>query len=338
MAQDMAPVSDAFDDRIGIPIKSLYGKTTSSLYPSKEDVAELDILVVDLSDIGSRYYTYAQTLAYSMIVAGENDVKVVVLDRPNPIGGEQLEGSPLSKTNRSFCGIGSIANRHGMTIGELAVLFRDGFGDGDTAIEKHPCELEIIPIEGWRRSMYLDDTDIPWLPPSPNMPFLETAMVYPGTCLFEATNISEGRGTDRPFESIGAPFIDPEIWISAVKSTGIPLEGASLHAIEFTPQFQKHAGTLCRGIQIQIHDRLAFKPYRFGIALLAGVAKAFPNDFKWREEPYEFISDVPAIDLLYGDCSLRRTIETNSSLQTTLKQMEAFEDWYATARTPYMRY
>ena len=334
----MAPVSDAFDDGIGIPIKSLYGKTLNSLCPAKEDIAELDALVVDLTDIGSRYYTYAQTLAYAMTVAGENDVKVLVLDRPNPIGGNQIEGSPLSNSNRSFCGIGPIANRHGLTIGELAFLFRDGFGDGDAAIEKHPCELEVVPVTAWNRSMYLDDTDIPWLPPSPNMMHLETAIVYPGACLFEATNISEGRGTVRPFQTIGAPFIDSEQWIAATENTGIPLEGASLQAIEFTPRFQKHAGTLCRGVQIHIHERLVFKPYRFGIALMAGAAKAFPNDFKWREEPYEFIADIPAIDLLYCDSSLCQAIEGDFSIETVFNQMEDFESWFDSARTPYLRY
>jgi len=319
-------------------IISLYGGTAESLGPSVSDFEGLDILVVDLVDVGTRYYTFAQTLANCMKVAGKAGVKVVVLDRPNPIGGVQIEGSPLTAECRSFCGIGPIANRHGLTLGELAILFRNGFGQGVNAIEKHDCELDVIPFKDWTRSMYLDDTDIPWLKPSPNMATLDTAIVYPGTCLFEATNISEGRGTIRPFEIIGAPFMEPKEWIAATESAGIPLEGASLHPVEFTPKFQKHAGILCRGVQIEIHNRLAFQPYRFGIALLISAARAFPDDFKWREEPYEFIDDVPAIDLLYGNDLLRKTIDSQSSVEPILDQMEEFENGYATAREPYLRY
>ncbi len=337
-AQDMVSVPDENDNETGIEIISLYGETVESLSPTAEDFAGLDILVADLPDIGTRYYTYSQTLAYCMKIAGRAGVKVIVLDRPNPIGGVQIEGSPMTKPCRSFCGIGPVANRHGMTLGELASLFQGGFGDDEAAIEKHDCELEIVPVKGWRRSMYLDNTDIPWSRPSPNMPSIATALVYPGACLFEATNLSEGRGTNHPFEMLGAPFVDPEAWIEATKKIGFPLEGASLSPTQFTPSFQKHAGERCRGVQIHVHDRLAFKPYRFGIALLVGAAKAFPDDFKWRTQPYEFIDTVPAIDLLYGNDSLRKAAEGCLSIETILKQMDTFESWYESARTQYLRY
>jgi uncharacterized protein YbbC (DUF1343 family) len=337
-AQDMISVPDENDNTTGIEIISLYGETAENLSPTEEDFAGLDILVADLPDIGTRYYTYSQTLAYCMKVAGRAGIKVVVLDRPNPIGGDQIEGSPMTTSCRSFCGIGPVANRHGMTLGELACLFQGGFGDDGAAIEKHDCELEVVPVKGWHRSMYLDDTDIAWSRPSPNMPSLQSALVYPGTCLFEATNLSEGRGTTHPFEMLGAPFVDPAAWIEATKKVSLPLEGATLSPIEFIPNFQKYAGELCRGIQIHVHDRLAFKPYRFGIALLVGAAKAFPDDFKWRTEPYEFIDTVPAIDLLYGDDSLRKAAERRLSIETVSKQIDTFESWYKSARTQYLRY
>ena len=337
-AQDMIPIERETNDKTGIEIISLYGDSTESLYPATEDFQDLDVLVVDLPDIGSRYYTFSQTMAYCMRVAGQAGVKVVVLDRPNPIGGLQIEGSTLTKNCRSFCGIGPIANRHGMTLGELATMFRTGFGEGDTALEPHPCELEIVRSKGWERSQYLDATKIPWKKPSPNMPFLDTAIIYPGACLFEATNLSEGRGTERPFEWIGAPWIDSNTWIAATKEIGLSTEGATLTAIDFTPKFQKHAGELCHGIQIKVEDRESFQPYRLGIALLIAAAQTFPDNFEWRKEPYEFVDNVPAIDLLYGDSTLRRIAEGRSSIDEIVTQMKEFESWYQSSRANYFLY
>ncbi len=337
-AQDMVAVSNEVDSATGIEIISLYGDSVASLSPSVSDFAEIDILVVDLIDVGARYYTFAQSMAYSMKVAGEAGVKVVVLDRPNPLGGIQIEGSPLTKECRSYCGVGLIANRHGLTLGELAILFQDGFGNGENAIEKHVCDLEVVLAKGWQRSMYLDETDISWIAPSPNMVTMNTAIVYPGSCLFEATNISEGRGTDSPFETLGAPFIEPEKWIAATNKLGVPLEGVKFHPIEFTPKFQKHAGKSCHGLRIEVTDRLVFQPYRCGIALLIAAANAFPDHFKWREKPYEFIAHIPAIDLLYGDSTLRQAIEGTASIETVLNQLEKFENWFGSARAAYLCY
>ena len=192
-AQDMEAVSDEAHD--AIDVVSLYGSTLESLRPKESDLEDLDVLLIDLPDIGTRYYTFSQTMAYCMEVAGTTKTRIIVLDRPNPIGGIQIEGSPLTKGFQSFCGIGPVANRHGMTLGELALMFKKGFGEGNDAIPPHPCELEVIRAENWNRPQYLDQTGIPWVRPSPNMPNLDAAIVYPGTCLFEATNLSEGRGT-----------------------------------------------------------------------------------------------------------------------------------------------
>jgi uncharacterized protein YbbC (DUF1343 family) len=337
-AQDMISIANENDEETGIEIVSLYGDTLESLSPTPEAFEGLDVLVVDLPDIGTRYYTFSQTMAYGMKVAGQVGVKVVVLDRPNPIGGLQIEGSLVTKNGRSFCGIGPIANRHGMTLGELATMFRDGFGEGEEAIEPHDCELEIIQAEGWQRSQYLDETDIPWVRPSPNMPSLETAIIYPGACLFEATNLSEGRGTNRPFEWIGAPWIDSAAWINATKKIGLSTEGVTLSAVEFSPQFQKHAGELCHGIHIQIDDRGQFKPYRFGMALLIAAAHTFPEHFKWRKEPYEFVEDLPAIDLLFGSSTLREVVEGHTPVDQLLGQLESFERWYQSARAKCFLY
>jgi len=337
-AQDMESVEIQSDPNTGIKIISLYGNTEDSLRPDPEDFSDIDALVVDLRDIGTRYYTYAQTLAYCMEAAGQTDTKIVVLDRPNPIGGNRIEGSPLEKSCRSFCGIGPIANRHGLTLGELALMLQKGFGGGPDAVEARPCELEVISTEAWNRSLYLDDTDIPWINPSPNMRSLEAAIAYPGTCLFEATNLSEGRGTKSPLMQIGAPYVDRHIWMEAINSIEPTFEGVSLEPTSFTPTFQKYAGQQCQGLQVRIQDRDSFQPYRCGIIMLAAAAKAFPKDFAWRSEPYEFKTDIPAIDLLYGGQNLRNVIEGAETIDTLNQQMESFENWFANARTEFLLY
>lgn len=337
-AQDMEAVENRSDPKTGIEIVSLYGNSEDSLKPDPEHFSDIDVLIVDLCDIGTRYYTYSQTLAYCMETAGQTKTKIIVLDRPNPIGGDRIEGSPLEKPNRSFCGIGPFANRHGMTLGELALMFQKGFGEGPDALEARNCDLEVVKVEGWKRSLYLDHTDIPWVNPSPNMQSLEAAIAYPGTCLFEATNLSEGRGTDSPFTQIGAPYVDPSIWIEAICSIGLPIGGVAFESTTFTPAFQKHAGQRCQGLQIRIQDRNSFQPYRCGIAMLIAAAKAFPKNFAWRSEPYEFKTDTPAIDLLYGSPALRNAIEDDLSIDKLDQQMESFESWYKTARAEFLIY
>lgn len=335
-AQDMETVDDEVQGEL--EVVSLYGSGPESLSPDPEQLRDLDILLIDLPDIGTRYYTFSQTMAYCMQVAGTTDTKVVVLDRPNPISGIQIEGSPLEYAYRSFCGIGPIANRHGLTLGELAGPFQKGFGEGENGIEPYACELEVLRVEGWNRSQYLDETGIPWTRPSPNMPSLDAAIVYPGTCLFEATNFSEGRGTEEAFLLVGAPFANGDDWINAFLELKLPIEGVSLAPASFTPKYQKHAGETCQGIRITVEDRTRLQSYRLGIALLVAAARAFPNDFQWRKDPYEFIKDVPAIDLLYGSTTLRDVIEGRSSIDLVFEELESFEDWYREARKPYLIY
>lgn len=337
-AQDMEAVDDRADSKTGLKIVSLYGNSEDSLKPDPEDFSNLDILVAELPDIGTRYYTYAQTLAYCMETAGQTKTKIIVLDRPNPIGSDHIEGSHLLKACRSFCGIGPFANRHGMTIGELALMFQRGFGEGPDALEARNCDLEVVKVSGWKRSLYLDHTDIPWVNPSPNMQSLEAAIAYPGTCLFEATNLSEGRGTDSPFTQIGAPYVDPSIWIESIYSIGLPIGGVTFESTTFTPAFQKHAGQRCQGLLIRIQDRNSFQPYRCGIAMLIAAAKAFPRNFAWRSEPYEFKTDIHAIDLLCGSPALRNAIEDDLSIENLSQQMESFESWYKTARAEFLLY
>lgn len=336
--QDMATVADAKDAAANIPIISLYGHGVESLSPKDEMLKDVDMVVADLPDIGTRYYTFAQTIGYLMQVAKRTGTKVVVLDRPNPIGGGAVEGAPLRKSCRSFCGYAPVPNRHGLTMGELAVIMNKGFGDGEDAIPAIGCDLEVVAMKGWKREMMFADTGLPWVLPSPNMPTFETALVYPGTCLFEATTVSEGRGTTRPFELIGAPYVDPQKWISETPKMGLTLNGAVLRPVAFEPQFQKFTRQTCYGIQLHVTDVATFQPFRWGLALLASLAKLYPKDFSWRSDAYEFVDKVPAIDLLYGSARFRELVEKNSSLAPLEDELSAFERPCLTLRKPFLLY
>lgn len=336
--QDMESVDDTLDAKTKLPVISLYGTSEKSLAPTKDALKDLDILVVDLQDVGSRYYTYAQTLGLIMEVAKETSTKVVVLDRPNPINGVDVEGGELLKSCRSFCGYAPVPNRHAMTIGELALMMNRGFEINGVSIPAISCELEIIPMLGWKRAMYYDETGLPWVFPSPNMPTLDTAIVYPGACLFEATQVSEGRGTTRPFELLGAPYIDPDAWIDATFKEDVVLRGASLRATHFQPTFQKHAKTLCAGVQIHVHDRSKFKSYDWALALISSLKKLHGKDFKWRSDAYEFVKDVPAIDLLHGSPKLRETIEAGTSIAPLIKENKEFSDLFLETRKEFLLY
>lgn len=335
--QDMVEVETIRDPVTGVPVISLYGNSERSLYPSRELLDDLDVLVVDLPDIGTRYYTFAQTLGYAMSVCRDARVKVIVLDRPNPVGGEQVEGVGLAARCRSFCGYAPVANRHGLTLGELAQIMNDGFGEGDCAIPSINCDLIIVPVEGWERRQYFDQTGLPWVMPSPNMPSLETALVYPGTCLFEATNMSEGRGTTRPFELVGAPFIDGPAWAKQTMEE-TELEGAALRPVDFIPQFGKWHHKACHGVQIHVTDREKFKPFRWGLALINAAARHYPTEFAWRDQPYEFVANVPAIDLLFGNHEFRKAIDTRTPLAKIIAQLVDFEKNYAEARKSFLLY
>jgi uncharacterized protein YbbC (DUF1343 family) len=260
----------------------------------------LDALVIDLQDVGTRIYTYIYTMANCLRAARKHGVKAIVCDRPNPIGGVAVEGPMLVGGFESFVGQYPIPMRHGMTIGELARLFNTEFGIG--------ADLEVIPMEGWRRDMYFDATGLPWVMPSPNMPTLDTALVYPGSVLFEGTNVSEGRGTTRPFEIVGAPWVGAESFAESMNRAG--LAGVRFRPVVFEPTFQKHARTACGGVQMHVIDRQAFAPVETGVALIAAFRAAGPDRFAWRAPGYEYEHEKMPIDILAGSPELREQIES----------------------------
>jgi uncharacterized protein YbbC (DUF1343 family) len=286
------------------------------------------VLLFDVQDVGARYYTYAATMALCMRAAKATSVQVVVLDRPNPIGGLQIEGGGLEPGLENFCGLYPVPQRHGMTVGELARLYNDTFGIG--------CNLEVVACEGWRRGEYYDQTDIPWVMPSPNMPTLDTAIVYPGMCLLESTNISEGRGTTRPFELFGAPFIDGRRLAEELARYGLP--GARFRPCAIQPTFDKFVGQRCGAVQIHVTDRDAFESYRTGLAVLVAVKRLWPDDFQWRTEPYEFRDDVLAIDLLTGKPGVRESIDRGADLDEVMKIACTGTEAYDTGRAKALLY
>jgi uncharacterized protein YbbC (DUF1343 family) len=297
-AQDMEVVEETRDPISRIPTVSLYGSTYDSLRPAPQHLDDLDIVIADIQDIGARYYTYAYTVGLMMQACGEAGVEVWVLDRPNPINGESVEGNVVRDEMRSFVGMQPLATRHGMTLGELAHFFRKYCG--------WDCELDVVEMKGWHREMWYDDTGLPWVMPSPNMPTLETAVVYPGQCLLEGTNLSEGRGTTRPFELFGAP------WVDAValreKLLGYDLPGLKLRLSSFRPMFQKHANTTCAGLQLHVTNRETFESVTTSYAIISALLEQ-SDAFGWRTKAYEFVDDILAIDLLLGDQAVREALE-----------------------------
>lgn len=327
-AQDMIDVGDGRDPATGLPEVSLYGKTFDSLRPTPEQLARIDVLVFDVQDVGSRYYTYAATMALCMQVAAAVGVKVVVLDRPNPIGGIRIEGGGLEPGLENFCALYPVPQRHAMTIGELARLYNGAFGIG--------CELEVIPCQGWKREQYFDETGLPWVMPSPNMPTLDTAVVYPGLCLLEGTNLSEGRGTTRPFELFGAPWIDGRVLAEELES--YDLAGVLLRPCTIEPTFQKHAHRRCGAVQLYVTDRRAFDAYRTGLAVLVATKRLYPEEFAWRTDPYEFRDDVPAIDLLTGKPAVREAIDAGRDLDAVAALAAGGTETYEAGRDAALLY
>lgn len=296
------------DPATGLPIYSLYGTTRK---PLPEMLANVDALVIDLQDVGSRYYTFIWTLELCMRACREAGKSIIVLDRPNPLGGRITEGPMLNPEFASFVGLRPLPVRHGMTIGELGYYLRDTF---------HPTlDYRVIPLRGWRRRMWFDQTRLPWVMPSPNMPTLDTALVYPGMCLLEATNVSEGRGTTRPFELFGAPFIHPETMVNVLGEFKLP--GVIFRPLSFQPTFQKHAGLLCGGAQIHVTDREKFKPFKTGVAILKAIHNTYPRDFTWKQPPYEYEEVNLPIDVLAGANRLRKDIEL-------WKDLDEMEQWW----------
>jgi uncharacterized protein YbbC (DUF1343 family) len=325
-AQDMIAVGGATDARTGLPVHSLYGADEASLQPRAAQLAGLDAVVFDIQDVGARYYTYVWTLVYVMRACAAAGVRVVVLDRPNPIGGVAVEGGEVTAACRSFVGLCSVPNRHGMTAGELARWANATQGIG--------CALDVVACEGWRRAMHWDDGGVPWVMPSPNMPTPDTALVYPGLCLVEGTELSEGRGTTRPFEIVGAPWIDGHALADALRE----LPGVACRPLVFTPTFHKHAGTPCGGVQLHVTDRDAFRPYLTGVALLRASRRLWPTAFAWRTRAYEFVGDRPAIDLLTGSDAVRTGIDAGASLPELAATWRDAEAAFRAAREEWLLY
>jgi uncharacterized protein YbbC (DUF1343 family) len=290
----------ARDDARRVPIYSLYSETRT---PSAEMLSGLDALVVDLQDVGTRIYTYTYTMAHCLTAGRTHGLPVVVCDRPNPIGGTAVEGPILDPQFASFVGEYQIPMRHGMTIGELARLFNGHFGIG--------AKLEVVAMENWSRAMYYDQTGLPWVLPSPNIPTLDSTIVYPGTVLFEGTNVSEGRGTTRPFELIAAPWVNPEPFAAALNALRLP--GVHFRPASFEPTFHKHAGVTCGGCQVHVTERSAFRPVATGIALVEAFLRANSEAFAWRDPPYEYEYTRRPIDLLYGSAGLREELARGTS-------------------------
>jgi uncharacterized protein YbbC (DUF1343 family) len=308
-----------------VPVHSLYGDTRE---PTAEMLAGLDALVIDLQDVGARIYTFVYTMANCLRAAARHGVPVIVCDRPNPIGGEAVEGPMLAPGYESFVGLFPIPMRHGMTIGELARLFNEQFGIG--------AELEVVPLNGWHREMYWDDTQLPWVMPSPNMPTLDTAVVYPGGVLFEGTQLSEGRGTTRPFELLGAPWIDAEPFAARLNALTIP--AAHFRPVVFEPTFHKHARLACGGVQIHVTDRRTFRPVLAGVAVMGEFHRSAPDRFAWRQPPYEYVHDRMPIDILAGSDGLRQAIEADAAARDIAEEWEAGTAEFRAVREAYLLY
>ena len=303
LQDNMIETPHGTDSRHRVPVYSLYSETRE---PTAEMLAGLDTLVIDLQDIGARIYTYIYTMANCLRAAKRHGVRVVVCDRPNPIGGVEVEGPTLRPGFESFVGQFPIPMRHGMTIGELACLFNAQFGIG--------ADLQVMRLAGWSRGMYWDETGLPWILPSPNMPTLDTAIVYPGTVLFEGTRLSEGRGTTRPFELVGAPWIQAERFAMALSARHVP--GVHFRPAVFEPTFQKHAKATCGGCQVHVTDRKAFRPCAVAAALLLEFYKQDPARFEWRQPPYEYEHVKLPFDILCGTDRVRKAIEAGVSPRT----------------------
>jgi uncharacterized protein YbbC (DUF1343 family) len=330
-AQDMVGVDEARDSVSGIPMYSLYGRTEESLYPKKTMLEGLDAVAFDIQDIGTRYYTYVWTLLHMMQACAARGLEVIVLDRPNPIAGVDVEGGAIRDGYRSFVGRASLPNRHGLTAGELARMVNER--------EQVGCRLEVVAVRHWRREHYFDETGLPWVMPSPNMPHLDTALVYPGMCLVEGTELSEGRGTTRPFELVGAPFVSyAEAHQLAAMLHKEDLPGVRFRPIIFTPTFQKHAGRRCGGVHLHVVDRRTFRPYLTGVAVLRAFKQLFPKHFRWRVREYEFVKDKPAVDLLAGGPDIREGIDAGWSLDQLAATWRGEEQAFVQARGRWLLY
>ena len=324
--QDNMIESDHYADPVtGLPVHSLYGEVRK---PTPGMLDGLDALLFDLQDVGVRVYTFVWTMALAMEACAEAGVRFVVLDRPNPIGGEVREGPPLRPGFESFVGLHPVPLRHGLTCGELARWLRRERGVA--------CDLDVVRAHGWERRMSWPDTGLPWVMPSPNLPTPDSCAVYPGMVLLEGTNLSEGRGTTRPFELFGAPWLDPAALVARLARARLP--GVALRPCHFEPTFQKHAGRLCGGAQLHVTDPGAFRPVRTAVEILVAARILAPRGFAWREPPYEYEETLPPIDILWGSPTLREGIEDGATADEILDAEEAALVDFGASAAPCLLY
>ena len=322
---NMIETEHGIDRETGLPVHSLYSETRE---PTEAMLRDIDVVVFDMQDVGCRIYTFVYTLANCMRAAKKWGKRVVVCDRPNPISGAVISGNVLEPEYASFVGQFPIPTRHGMTVAELARMFKDHFNIG--------CELEVLSMDGWRREYWHDETDAPWVMPSPNMPTLSSATVFPGTVHFEGTQLSEGRGTTRPFELIGAPYIDPDAYAANLNALGFP--GVFFRSCGFQPTFQKNAGVSCGGVQIHVKDRKSFEPVITGVAMVKLAYDMYPDQFRWKDPPYEYVYDQNPFDVISGTNKIREAIEQGSQLQEIEASWKVGLAEFRTLREGYLMY
>jgi uncharacterized protein YbbC (DUF1343 family) len=322
-AQDQVAIRSSRDPVTSLPVYSLYGERRA---PTHSMLSGIDLLICDLQDIGVRYYTFVWTMALAMEACAAAGIRFVVLDRPNPLGGTIVEGNLLDPRFASFVGLAPIPVRHGLTIGELANYLNERIG----------CDLTVVPMKAWRRHQLWEETGLPWVAPSPNMPTPDTARVYAGACLIEGTNLSEGRGTTRPFELTGAPFINPERFAAALSALELP--GVVWRPCFFLPTFHKYKGKLCGGVQWHVTDPKRFKPYLSGLGLIATARRLYPRAFAWRQPPYEFERTKLPFDLLCGTDKIRRQIEARRSLKRIESSWRSELRQFKNIRARYLLY
>ena len=313
------------DLETGLPVYSLYSETRE---PTEEMLRDVDVLVCDLQDVGCRIYTFVYTIANCMRVARRLGKRVIVCDRPNPVGGVAVEGNLLEEGFESFVGQYQLPTRHGMTAGELSKMFNEHWGVG--------CDLEVVTMDGWSRDLWFDETDAPWVLPSPNIPTLDSATVFPGTVHLEGTQVSEGRGTTRPFELVGAPYVEAGEFARKLESLGLP--GVRFRPTNFLPTFQKHAGVACGGVQIHVLDRLELRPVVTGLAVVKTCFDLYGEDFRWKEPPYEYVFDKNPFDVISGTDRLRISIERGDTLQDLERSWGAELSVFEGVRQKYLLY
>ncbi len=324
VAADGAAVGNAVDPVTGLPVYSLYGDTRE---PQPEMLKAVDLLVVDFQDVGVRFYTYLSTLFYVLRAGGKNQVPVLVLDRPNPIGGRKVEGPYIEPGFESFVGIvGKIPIRHGLTMGELARYLNEQYSLN--------APLSVLAMEGWSRSTWFDQAELPWVSPSPAMPSLAAATVYPGACFVEGTNLSEGRGTALPFEVTGAPWIDGRVLAERLNRLALP--GVRFRPVSFTPCASKHVGQMCGGVQMHVLDREAFQPVITGLHLLAGCQVLAPDHFAFLQESWE--GRPCHMDLLAGSAHIREHLAARKPVEDLLAEWKPVENAFANVRAFYLLY